>query len=69
MYAIGLCHSRRSGDENEPQTLWIGEELVEKWAGEKRKGVLGDKKWCSHARCRHYNDALLLIAAIICLQI
>jgi hypothetical protein len=54
MYAIGLCHSRRSGDENEPQTLWIGEELVEKWAGESAKG-------CSEIR----NDVHTPAAAII----
>jgi hypothetical protein len=37
MYTIGLCYSPRSGDENEPQKLRIGDELVEKWAGESAK--------------------------------
>jgi hypothetical protein len=37
MHTIGLCHSLRAGDENEPQTLWISEELVEKCAGESAK--------------------------------
>jgi hypothetical protein len=34
MHTMGRCHFLRAGDENEPQTLWIGEELVEKCAGE-----------------------------------
>ena len=67
MYTIDLCHSPRSGDENEPQTLWIDEELVEKCAGE-------SANVCSEIRNDVHTPAAaiiitLLIAAIICLQI